>query len=293
MEPSHQANKLIGRLLLVMMLALLVLAFWAQRSSSIVQQVSARADENIHITLRTKPSMLVSYNPATLKARLTVEDSNCNPKKTTCEKIETAKFFAPTETNRIQFWEQFKNGLTQWRFDPFLALQTTWAYLTALHEKRTNLSPAEFILLAFEMMKLEPSDFTVKLPPPAKKRGSRKEPVPAVVPEMPAKASLSVQDRPLILEIFNASGKKGIAQELTQYLRAQNEKGLLRVDVFQYENYPSIQEASWLEDYSGRLADVKQLGHTLGINTEIRAGTATNVMCDTRIIIGKDFNMPL
>ena len=235
--------------------------------------------------------MLVSYNPAILKARLTVEDTACNPKKTTCEKIETAKFFTPTETDRSAFWEQFKTGLTQWRFNPFLVGQTAWAYLTARHEKRTNLSPAEFILLALEMIKLEPTDFTVKLPPP-QQRNARKQ-SPAIVPDMPVKTSLTSQDRPLILEIFNASGKRGIALELTQYLREQNAKGLLRVDVFQYENYPSIQDTSWLEDYSGRVADVKQLGHALGINTEIRAGTAANVMCDTRIIIGKDFTMPL
>jgi len=95
------------------------------------------------------------------------------------------------------------------------------------------------------------------------------------------------------VEIFNASGKKGLALELTQYLREKNQKGLLRVDVFQYENYPSIENTSWLEDYSGRLSDVKQLSRALGINEEIRTGTSVNVMCDTRIIIGKDFTMPL
>lgn len=293
MEPSHQANKIIGRLLLVGLLGVVGLAFFTQITSDIVRQLTLRSDEALQITLRTKPTMVASYNPAQLKARLTVEDTSCNPKKTNCDLAETARFFTPKEANREQFWETFKTGLISWRYNPLLVTQVIWAYVTALHEKRTNLTPAEFSLLALEMMKLEPTDFTVKLPPPPKKRGNRKEPVPAVVPDFPDQKAPIKSNRPLILEIFNASGKRGLAQELTQYLRAQNEKGLLRVDVFQYENYPSVQEESWLEDYSGRVADVKQLGHTLGINSEIRAGNSANVMCDTRIIIGKDFTVPL
>jgi hypothetical protein len=95
------------------------------------------------------------------------------------------------------------------------------------------------------------------------------------------------------VEILNASGQKGLASELTQYLREQNEKGLLRVDVWQYDNYPTPQPTSWIEDYSGRQIQVKQLGTTIGITGEIRVGTTPNVLCDTRIILGKDFKMPL
>ena len=295
MEPSYKASKLIGRLLLVAMLALLVWAFFAQRSSQLVQTLTAHADKPVEITVRTKPQMQVTYNPSSGKAHITVEDTTCNPKKTTCPAFESARFFTPRQTVRETFWDDFKYGLTTWRYNPVFALRAAWAYLTALHEKRTNLTPAEFMLLGLEMLKLEPTDFSVTLPveTTSKKRGLRKEPVPAIVPEFSDKSPLSRRDRPLIVEIFNASGKKGLAAELTQYLREQNEKGFLRVDAFQYENYPTIQEHSWLEDYSGRLTDVKQLGHALGINAEIRTGTTPNVMCETRIIIGKDFVMPL
>ncbi len=294
MESPHQASKLMGRLLLAGMLLLLGATYITQYTSHMVQKLATRSEENIQIVLRTKPGMLISYTPATLKGHITLEDVPCKTKKTNCSSTSVLKFFTPRETRYTQFWDNFKQGLSSWRYNPLLVAQLAWSYLTAWHERRTNLSPAEFTLLALEMMKLEPSDFTIKLPPPPKKRGKFKEtPAPTGVPDIPDKAPLAVQDRPLILEIFNASGKKGIAQELTQYLRAQNEKGLLRVDVFQYENYPSIEENSWLEDYSGRLADVKKLGHTLGINSEIRAGATPNVMCDTRIIIGKDFALPL
>lgn len=296
MESPHQASQIIGRLLLVAMLLSLVWAFLSQNSSAIVKRLSLQTSDTIQLHINTKPLMMVSYDPATLKAHITVlppEESCTNKKKKCTTPNQPGRFFTPKQTHREQFWEDFKFSLRTWRFNPLLAVQVCWDYLTAWHEKRTNISPAEFVLLSLELMKLEPSDFSIKLPPPSKKKSQRKTTPEPVLLETPQKDTLSAQDRPLILEIFNASGKKGIAQELTQYLRTQNEKGLLRVDVFQYENYPSVQQTSWLEDYSGRLADVKQLGHTLGINSEIRTGSSSNVMCDTRIIIGKDFKMPL
>lgn len=295
MESSHQASKIMGRLLLGLTFVLLGYAALSHYSSPIVRRLAARSDREIQLFIGTQPAMVVSYNPSTRKAHLTVQEQQpCNATKKRCPSAnQPNRFFIPAQTNRELFWEHFKQNLISWRYNPLLAGQTGWNYLTAWHEKRTNLSPAEFILLALEMTQLEPSDFTIKLPPVSKKRGARKATPPAAEPEQPQKTSLSQQDRPLILEIFNASGKRGVALELTQYLRNQNEKGLLRVDVFNYENYPSIEETSWLEDYSGRLMDVKQLSHSLGINSEIRTGTTPNVMCDTRIIVGKDFKMPL
>ena len=108
----------------------------------------------------------------------------------------------------------------------------------------------------------------------------------------PDRAPLAVQDRPILVEVLNASGQKGLALELTQFLREQNDKGLLRVDVLQYDNYPSLQETSWIENYTGHPIALKQLGNAIGITGEIRVGSAPNVICDTRIILGKDFTMP-
>ena len=291
-----------GRLLLVLMFVLLGYATLTHWSYAIVQQLTAHRDGDVLLLIDTKPAMTVAYNPVTLKAHITVQspqDTDIS-KKTRCGSDTRCiagnmpgRFFTPKEIRRELYWEQFKQNLTSWRYNPLIVAQTVWSYLTALHEKRTNLSPAEFILLSLEVIKLEPSDFSITLPPPPKKRGRAKEPAPSAASQLPVKAVAPAKDRPLILEIFNASGKKGLALELTQYLRDKNQKGLLRVDVFSYENYPSIQETSWLEDYSGRMGDVKQLSHALGINEEIRTGTSSNVMCDTRIIIGKDFTIPL
>lgn len=298
MESSHQTRKIIGRILLLGMLLGLGWSFWAQRTSGLVQKLVMRDNQPLEITLGTRPAMLIAYTPSSRKAFITLTpvEETCQANKKRCipHMPKDYRFFTPKSEAQDAFWEDFKYTLTNWRYNPLLAGRVLWGYITAWHERRTNLSPAEFILLSKELSLLETNDFTVKLIQPKKKksRKSQAEPdgIPAPVKDM---APLALQDRPIIVEILNASGKRGLAAELTQYLRDKNQKGILRVDVLQYDNYPTQEETSWLEDYTGRVVQLKQLGNAIGINSEIRAGTAPNVICDTRIIIGKDFTMPL
>lgn len=282
------------RCLLWVLLFFLGWATITQFSSPIIKTLCNHQNASVQVLIQTAPAMLVAYNPSTKKALITVQDKKCSTAAKKC--FPRAKFFIPAETNRQHFWKKFKDGLTNWRYKPFLIGQTVWNYVTAWHERRTNLSAAEFILLGMELSQLQPNDFAVKIPASlsGKQPSRRQEAEPDGPPPAVAdKAPLAVEDRPIIVEVLNASGRKGLALELTQYLREQNAKGLLRVDVLQYDNYPSPQESSWLEDYSGRQVQLKQLGNAIGINGEIRVGTAPNVICDTRIILGKDFNMPL
>lgn len=293
---------MIGKCLLVFLLVALGLAAWQQWQSPLVRQLAGHADTPLEITLLTNPAMFVTYTPATHKAQVRVlaekkhfKDPHERIRKLLeSEHITTQfpiKYFEPVQTDREIFWKNFKLILSRWRYNPLLAAQVAGAYLSSWHNRRTNLSAAEFALLAMELTQLEENDFTVHIPP--KMRGKKKQQAPVVVPATPAVEHTVQQDRPIIVEILNASGQKGLASELTQYLREQNEKGLLRVDVWQYDNYPTIQPTSWIEDYSGRQIQVKQLGNTIGITGEIRVGTTPNVLCDTRIILGKDFKMPL
>ncbi len=303
MEPSHQKSKITGRLLLLVLLGATGWAAWQQFSSPLAGNLAGDKKEAVQITVLTKPAMFVSYNPKTRKAsvRMLSEKFNQkNPLERTKKLLESEhisvdnpKFFEPAQTQREEFWDGFKNALSSWRYNPFLAPKAAWDYLAARHGRRTNLSPAEFALLSLELTQLEPSDFAVTFPRAKKRSAHKSEPVPAVVPEMSAKAPLALKNRPIVVEVLNASGRKGLALELTQYLRDQNQKGQLRVDVLQYDNYPALQDTSWVEDYSGRLVQVKQLSQAVGINGEIRTGSAPNVICDTRIILGKDFQMPL
>ncbi len=293
MESSHKTRKIIGRILLWMMLALLLVAAWTQYTSPIVQLLSEKKNASLRVDVLTYPAMQVEYNPATQKATITVTKQKCKTDSSCLPGGVNAKFFTPVVKEREAFWEQFKYVLANWRYNPLLAAKAAWNYVTAWHDRRTNLSPAEFMLLSMELSQLEAVDFAVKLPPSSKRTRKKTKLADSLAPKTEDRAPLAVQDRPIVVEILNASGKRGLALALTQYLRDKNEKGLLRVDVLQYDNYPTLQEESSIVDYSGRLVQVKQLSQAIGINSEIKSDASASVICDTRIIIGKDFQMPL
>ena len=300
MELSRKARKITERCLVIVLLALLGWAAWSQYTSVLVRRLATYSQDPVEVTVLTSPAMFISYTPATHQARVRVLGDSAKTKNPH-EKIKKllsaqqispqypVKFFEPAQTAREPFWEDFKTSLLSWRYNPVLAARTAWAYLTAWHSRRTNLSPAEFALLALALTKLEPNDFTVRFP--AKPTKKKQQPSPEPLPQ--ERTPLTAQDRPIIVEVLNASGRKGLALELTQFLREQNTKGLLRVDVLQYDNYPSTQPTSWIENYSGRQIQLKQLGNAIGITGEIHAGNTPNVICDTRIILGQDFKMPL
>lgn len=270
--------------------ALFAWAIWAQLTSRTVQILTTRAKDTIHLSVLTSPAMDISYNPSTRKAAISVRADKCAPHA--CKPLRHAKFFTPEISDREQAWNAFKEALNTWRYNPLIIGQAVWEYITAWHDKRTDLTPAEFTLIALELTQLEAADFALKLPPSSKRAKKAKQQAP-VVPLVEDMAPLAQKDRPIVVEILNASGQRGLALKLTQFLREQNAKGLLRVDVLQYDNYPTLQETSSIVDYSGRLVQVKQLSRAIGINGEIKTDSSPNVICDTRIILGKDFEMPL
>ncbi len=291
MEPSYKARKIIERCLLWLLLGLLLWAGAAQFSSPVAKALTQSPQKEVRLTVLTAPIMQFVYNPVSQKAVVTVSKEKYNPQKR--EKYlpaQNGRFFITQTADREKFWNHFKDVLSSWRYNPLWVVHTVWSYITAWHDRRTNLTPAEFLLLSMELSKLDPADFAVRLPAASKKKTSVAAPQEPVIEDM---APLAVKDRPIVVEIFNASGKRGLALALTQYLREQNEKELLRVDVLQYDNYPSPQEESFIVDYSGRLVQVKQLSRAIGINSEIKSETSPNAICDTRIVLGKDFEMPL
>lgn len=301
MELPRQTRKVVEITLLILFLGALGWAGWIQHHSPMLQTLSSHANQPLEITFFTEPVMFVSYTPATRQAQvrvLTGKKQIKDPQERVqqllaAEKLvpqTPLKYFIPAQTEREIFWEDFKQSLARWRYNPLLAARAVGAYVSALHARRTNLSVAEFALLGLELTQLETNDFSVRLPQKQRKKQST---LPEQELTRPDRAPLALQDRPILVEVLNASGQKGLALELTQFLRDQNAKGLLRVDVLQYDNYPTIQETSWIENYTGQPIALKQLGNAIGITGEIRVGTASNVICDTRIILGKDFKMPL
>ena len=291
MEPSYKTRKIIERWLLWVLLAVLVSAGVAQFTSPLAQALARRDKKDVHLTVLTSPTMQFTYNPASRKAVVSVSAEKSSAQKGKNLPPHKGRYYIPAQPDREAYWENFKHTLSSWRYNPLLALRTGWEYLCAWHDRRTNLTAAEFALLAMELSTLDAADFAVRFPRSAKTHSARKA-APAA-PEVQDRAPLAVKDRPIVVEVFNASGKRGLALALTQYLREQNEKGLLRVDVLQYDNYPSYQNKSFIVDYSGRLVQVKQLSLAIGINSEIQSETSANAICDTRIVLGKDFEMPL
>ncbi len=311
MESPRKKSGLMGRLLLVLLLALTGWAAFVQFYSDAAKALTAKEDTSLYLAILTQPGMSAVYNPASRKAVLTTLNRRKLPKDTaenakdllekTGHKPAQLRYYVPKNLKRDEYWEKFKYDLSSWRYQPLTAARVLWDYIVAYYEKRTNINPAEFLLLSMDLTRLEITDFTVRNMD-EKKNKKKKKSAPAqnaapkdYIPEpVEDRAPLAVEDRPLIVEILNASGKKGAALELTQYLRDKSQKGLLDVDVLQYDNYPGgKQKETRIVDYSGRLIQVKQLSTAIGINNEIVSEKPGTVICDARIIIGEDFKQPM
>lgn len=292
MEPSYQTRKLIGRVLLWVLLALVGAAFWVQYNSKIVQTLTARQEGPLRMLVLTQPAMRFAYNPVTRKTVVTLAKCSVE-KKETCFNGEYDRFFIPQNTDQPTYWTTLKEDLSSWRFNPAPLWNYVRGYVNALVQRRTNINPAEWVALSMELPYLTATDFAVEKPVTPKKKGKqapKEEIFPKAKPELPVLAS---SNKPLIVEVLNASGRKGLASQLKQYLREQNNKGLLRVDVIDTGNYPTQEDTSFIIDYSGKLVQVTQVSHAIGINGEIRRETSATAICDSRIVLGKDFQIPL
>jgi len=295
MESSDKTRQLIQRLLLWLCLLLVGYAVLSHTSSHMVQNLTNHKDSSLRIAVFTEPAMLFTYNPNTHQVMITVASGKCALQhKKNCFRGNFDRFFIPDHrTAQTDFWENFKSLLSSWRFNPTHTLKVLWIYLNALHNNHTDLTPAEFFLLVQDMTELNVNDFAVKYPPQEKrkKRSSKK----GAQEDFPTEKLLSTQqdNKPLLVEILNASGKKGVAQALTQYLREQNNKGLLRVDVIDYGNFPTPQKTSAIIDYSGKLIQATQISRAIGLTCEIQTEISTTATSDTLIILGEDFRMPL
>lgn len=300
MELPHQAKQGVERLLLAAFLIIVILAAYVQFSSATASLLAGRQDGDVRLMVLTKPAMYVLYNPVSKKVSIK-NIAEKNPNKDYRDRVrnilkeadmsqQAVKYFVPRQSDQEDFWEDFKTALSSWRYNPLIAAKYAYDYLSALHERRTNLNLAEFLLYSMELSKLEVTDFAFKITPkkPARKRNDSN-----AAPVVEDRAPLAVEDRPIVVEILNGSGRRGAAQKLTQHLRDLNQKGLLRVDVLQYDNYPGGSDVTRVIDYSGRLMQVKQLSTAIGCKNEILSEPRGNAICDTRIIIGKDFEMPL
>lgn len=293
MEPSYQTRKIVGRVLALCCAAGLAAAFYAYLNDPIFKTVSMRKDTPVTVAFATQPAMRFSYNPSTRKVMVKIASSPCNATgDNPCFGGDFNLYFTPKDSVQNTFWLQFKESLSTWRFNPAPLWYYVRGYVNALVQKRTNINPAHFAVLSLELAELTASDFAVEQPDTKSKKKNKKQEETEAAPA--EKSAPAAANQPLKVIILNASGKRGQAEALKQYLRAQYAKGLLQVDVYDTGNYPTQQDHSFIEDYSGRLVQVTQISHAIGITGEIHSQKSTGELYyDSRIILGKDFKMPL
>ena len=293
MESS--SHKIRNSLILFIFLLIMAGAFIVQQKSYTARLYAGKETENLNIVFLGEPALIMTYNP---KSK-TVNVSNAvlpAPKKTKkpppeltprekalklleVKKITPShvKYFLP-ETDTAAFWADFKTALSSWRNNPPDSLKYIYYYAKAFKNKRTDITPYEFALLVLGTLNIEMTDFSVSLDAPTPKNA-----VPAA----------AAADGPLRVEIYNASGRKGAALALEQYLRDLNAKGVLSVDVFDQDNYSKQEAHTKIIDHTGRAKELKKLSLALRLqDNELFSEKKPNAFCDAEIIIGKDFEMP-
>ena len=98
---------------------------------------------------------------------------------------------------------------------------------------------------------------------------------------------------PLVIEVFNASGRNGLAGEVTKFLRDLNNRGVINIDVINYASYPELLEKTKILDNTARLLEIQQTAYQLGLESrEIYSQRDKNAISDVKIILGKDFVLP-
>ena len=297
MERDYLKKQLKLRLIVYCALAILLYGAAAQFNTS-VHGLIKRSDEPVKVLLLSSPPIFIAYNPEFKKA---VVNNLPNTKKALSAqeilqkaKIEQDKVIIIDicGQKRIEFWEKFKNNLQSWQKKPYIIFQYLYAYIKLKCEGKTDLSFGDFILISTELSTLQPSDFAVQNPLVDKIIKGRKQQEAAISITTDIKPNQTAKG-PLIVEVLNASGKNGLAGEVTKFLRERNNSGILNVDVISYGNYPELLERSQILDNSSRLLDIQQTAYQLGLEDhEIFTHRDKNAISDVKIVLGKDFVLP-
>lgn len=297
MEWDYLKKQLKLRLIVYCALAILLYGAAAQFNTS-VHGLIKRSDEPVKVLLLSSPPIFIAYNPEFKKA---VVNNLPNTKKALSAqeilqkaKIEQDKVIIIDirGQKRIEFWEKFKNNLQSWQKKPYIIFQYLYAYIKLKCEGKTDLSFGDFILISTELSTLQPSDFAVQNPLVDKIIKGRKQQEATISITTDIKPNQTAKG-PLIVEVLNASGKNGLAGEVTKFLRERNNSGILNVDVISYGNYPELLERSQILDNSSRLLDIQQTAYQLGLEDhEIFTHRDKNAISDVKIVLGKDFVLP-
>ncbi|MBI4350428.1 MAG: LytR C-terminal domain-containing protein [Elusimicrobia bacterium] len=159
--------------------------------------------------------------------------------------------------------------LDNWRAEPRrLARAVSWVYgLRAAGA--TNLSGFDLFSLFGEFSKLNSSNFILT------EISARAQAAEAAPEEGPA---------PLV-EVFNASGRRGLAAQAAKRLRA------LGFDVITEASYPTLEPRTCVLSFSGDTAPARRLRESMGLEgLEIRVSSRKSV-AGAAVILGQDYRI--
>lgn len=287
------------RLVFYPVIAFLLYGVFAYFFTPQIIPLSTDQDTSINILIMTEEPLFISYNPKLNKA--VVNFLNI-PKKDLKDNVFLTKppfdkkdylFIQPKEQDPALFWEKFKTNLFSCASKPYIIFAYFYDYFDLKYHNKTDINFATFLMLSYKLTSMTSADFILKSYEKPKGKKARQHTAQEQITLGKDISKEKQEDKILVIEVLNASGKKGLALELTNYLRDLNNKGVLKVDVINFENYSEQLEETQILDISGRMDSLKNLLLKIGLDTkEIKTSSDKSAISEAKIILGKDFIMP-
>jgi hypothetical protein len=289
------------RLVLYPLIALFLYGVFAHFFTPQIKPLIKNQDTSVNILVLTEEPLFISYNPKLNKAvvnNLNIPKADLKDqaflKKPPFDKQDYLLIY-PKEKNRSLFWDKFKNGLYKWSYKPYIIFGYFYKYFDLRYKKQTNINLAAFIMLSWKLSEMQPSDFIIKTYEKPKGKKAKNN-ILSTNEQITFGKDISKEkkeDNVLVIEIFNATEQKGLALNVTNYLRNLNNQGILKVDVISYGSYPTLLEETQVIDTAGRMESLKGILLKMGLdNTEIHVSNDKSPISEAKIILGKDFIMP-
>ncbi|MBT3392873.1 MAG: LytR C-terminal domain-containing protein [Elusimicrobiaceae bacterium] len=285
MEPNYFTKITKSKIFLFTALLFIVLSFIFHFTSKVSKALNPKKDTSFAIVFLTEKPLIIEIssdkNTLYMPKRSSKFKKNATYKQKAKKVLEDAElgetnfaFISPKETDRQTVWQNLKTSMLYKRYNPTILAKNLYNFTILKFNKRTNLSWHDFALITIRKATLHPSDFIVKQ-------------------DATQKDLETNINKPLLIEVFNASGKKNMAVNLTKYLRKLNDDNIIRLDVLRYSNYHKEEKHTKIISHTGRTEDLRELSKNLNLtNTEIFHKNAGSVNSDAKIIIGKDFELP-
>ena len=299
MERNYLKRQLSLRLVIYTAIAILLYGAAAQYHTA-VAGLATKQKQPVNVLVMSNPPLFIVYNPQFKKA--IVNNIPFNKKGYETQEIiskanlqqEQVIIININRTQRTVFWDKFNDDLRNWRKKPYLIFKYIYAYFDMLYKKQIGISFGDYLLIGLELAKLQPSDFAVQNPLAEKVRKGKKQKAAPLTITTEIKPDIKTQ-KPLEIEVLNASGKKGLAAQVTKLLREMANEDIINVDVIESKNYNEFLDNTRIIDHTSgtRILEIKQTIYQLGLDTSpINRQEDKNAIADVKIILGKDFVLP-